>query len=220
MLGGWRASIAAASLITAASLVAGLGWLSWSVMRGDRRNRSLLQRLIAVPEGLLLVWMASIWIAALGMRLQYVHPHYFAITYPVSLVIAVLTLHRVARGIASGATPFAARLTSALILAVSVSYGTWTLCFFRFVSEHGGTAGDYGVVYRDKRAVVDFARSQGRAVRSNSMPELPMLEDAFHDGASPADGPVLRVERPTPDESTRCDGDTRTFGALEACLER
>ena len=96
-----------------------------------------------------------------------------------------------------------------------VGFVAFTLAFQHFVGEHGGAAGDYGVVYRDKEALARAAGERGLRVDEPVIDFLvPKYPEALR---SPA--PLVTVrDRLVSQDPLPCSGETRTFGPLEACF--
>jgi hypothetical protein len=220
-LGLMRVVAAAAHSFVGTLFVTGLVLIAWSALRQRPDGQGFLQRLTSSPAHVLLLWIASIWISSIAMRLQYAHPHYFVISYPVSFALAMLALQRGTQAAARAVGRIAAAVAATLVVVVAMIFALWTFSFLDFIEREGGTTGDYGVAYTHKRAAVEFARERHADVRSSSMPELPLLADLAAGAESSAGVATLYVENGlvTP-VRTECMGESRTFGPLQTCLVR
>jgi Dolichyl-phosphate-mannose-protein mannosyltransferase len=212
-LGRWAAQVGTALLA--------LGLLTSvvRVARGARRCRRAPWFELDVEGGrraLLLVWLAGVWLSYAASGADRVKPHYLIVTYPVSFAVQALGLADVA-GAASRRFRHAAGLAAIAIVGLVVTgYMAFTLAFQDFLDDQGGTAGDYGVVYRDKEALARVARERGLHVADE-----PVLEFLVSGDLQPPTGttPLVTVrDRLQNADPLPCDGELRLFGALAACL--
>jgi hypothetical protein len=83
------------------------------------------------------------------------------------------------------------------------------------LDDVGGSAGDYGVAYRDKAGLADVMRARGLR-----LPDEPVIDFLVTgDLTAPPGAPLLvTVCDRMHDAPLRCAGEFRSFGALSACL--
>ncbi|HET8529328.1 MAG TPA: glycosyltransferase family 39 protein [Gaiellaceae bacterium] len=197
-----------AGIATVVLLGVGMLTAAVAVVRDVRRRGALGPD--AARRGLLLVWLLGIWASYLGSSRSGVGPHYLIVSYPVTFVLAALGLVDLARPArAVPVAPVAAALVGAGFLAFTVS-------FQHLVQRQGGTAGDYGVVYRDTAALADAARVRGLHVDDAAAEYLITGHLTLPPGtrAVPTRN-RLRDATPLP-----CAGLRRSFGPLEACFPK
>ena len=96
------------------------------------------------------------------LRPTALYPHYLIVTFPVSFAVQALALADLVAVARSGVRRVATVGAIATLVMVSAAYTAFTLSFHRFLDDVGGTAGDYGVVYRDKAELAD-SRTGARA---------------------------------------------------------
>ena len=201
-----------ASLAVAALLVAGLATCIVRIARSTRRVHGPPWVALdddAARRATLLLWLACLWLAYVVSATGRVFPHYLLVGYPISFLVAALGLSDLA------ASARLRAVAAAGVVTVAAVYVAFTLSFHHFVGEHGGTAGDYGVIYSDKAALA-------RAMRAGS---LRTEDDAGVDflarnlDAPDPEPPLVTIrDRLTAGEPLACDGRRESFGPLEACF--
>jgi hypothetical protein len=206
-----------ASVVAAALFVLGLITSAVCVVRhaGVARRRPWLELGPAAGRGLLLVWLAGTWLVYAAPASDRLYPHYLIVTFPVSFVVLALglaDLTGVLRGRVGRAAWFGAVAT---VVVVCAGHAAFTLSFQRYVGREGGTAGDYGVVYRDKAELADYVRARGLRVRDELVIDFLVTGDRE---SPPGDPPFVTVVDRLRHTAPLCAGELRSFGALDACI--
>jgi hypothetical protein len=216
---GWVWTVARVANLVAFVLFAfGLVATTLRVVRGARRRRGWPLVMLDVGtarRAVLLVWVAGIWVTYAASAGDRVFPHYLIVTYPVSFVLIALALSELVSA-ANGRERRIVELGSAVVLAaLALSFVGFTLRFQQFVGRTGGTAGDYGVVYRDERSLAHAVHSRGLGLdgRFYRLVASVSLRRPFgrHDA-------VLVRNRLRDGRPLACGGALRAFGPLEACF--
>jgi 4-amino-4-deoxy-L-arabinose transferase-like glycosyltransferase len=217
---GWTLG-AIASVTSGLLLLVGVASIALQLARTARGGRTW--PFVSLPlnserRAVLLVWLVGVWLTyALTPRSQ-VHLHYLIVTYPVSFAVQGVLLSDLTRLKLTRARPVALG-GAALAVFVTAGFVAFTLGFHDFVDKHGGTAGDYGVAYRDKVALARVARAQGLRIAHEPVLDFLVSGDMQADGAKrPSIVLRNRLERDRP--LFRCSGELRSFGPLEACLPK
>jgi 4-amino-4-deoxy-L-arabinose transferase-like glycosyltransferase len=208
----------AAGVVAAALLLLGLVTSAVCIGRNAviaRRRPWLELSPAAARRALLLVWVAGACLVYAAPASDRLYPHYLIVTFPVSFVVLALGLADVTEAVRGRLGRTAWLGASATIVVLCVAFTAFTLSFQRYVGREGGTAGDYGVVYRDKAELADFVRARGLRVRD----DLPIDFLVTGDRDSPPGEPpfVIVVDR-LPHPARSCAGELRSFGALDACI--
>ena len=180
------------------------GW-PWFELDGDAARRALL-----------VVWIVGIWLASANSRPDKVAPHYLIVTYPVSFALQAIALADLAALARRRTRRAAAAAAGAAAALVAAGFLAFTLSFQQFLDDHGGTNGDYGVVYREKVELARTARLGGFGIANDGGAEF--LVSGSLEPAEPRLVIVrnrLALHRPG-----RCDGEVARFGPLEACFPR
>jgi hypothetical protein len=168
-------------------------------------------------RALLLIWLGGIWLVYSTPATDQLFPHYLIITYPVGFVVPAVGL---VDGVAAVPRDFrrAAVLgATAVILLISMGYAAFTVSFHRYLDTIGGTAGDYGVVYRHKS---DLARAvEARGLRIANEPVVDFLVTGRRESTL-GEPPFVTVTDRLHNATPRCAGQLRSFGPLDACLPR
>jgi hypothetical protein len=156
-----RRAAGIASIVSSVLLLGGFvviaGRIAWRVWV-HRAARPLLH-IDDERRMVLLLWVGGIWVVFIAARLEALYPHYFVLTYPAPFVIVALALDDI-RGLVARWWPAPAMwMASTIVVAMCVSYAMFDIQFSRFLDRQGGTRGDYGVAYRHKRDIVEFARA-------------------------------------------------------------
>ena len=175
--------------------------------------------LALTPSGasraLLLVWLVGVWLSLAPTASDRIYPHYLIVTFPVIFAVQALALSDLVG--AARCRPLATIGAIAVLVVVSAGYTAFTLSFHRFLDEFGGTAGDYGVVYRDKAELANAL--QARGLRADD-PVIDFLVTGELD-APPDAAPLVSVRDGFHDaRPLECAGagELRTFGVLSTCL--
>jgi hypothetical protein len=216
---GWVWTLARiANLLAIVLFVFGLVTTTLKVVRGaGRRHGWPLLELDpdATRRALLLVWLGGIWLTYAASAADRVFPHYLIVTYPVSFVVIALGLSELV-GAASARQRHAMELAAATVLgAIAVAFAGFTLEFHDFLVHHGGTAGDYGVVYRDERLLAAAVHKHGLDFRSHTLAVLASVSlRRSLDGRKV----VVARNRLLNDRRLACLGTLRAYGPLEACF--
>jgi 4-amino-4-deoxy-L-arabinose transferase-like glycosyltransferase len=167
-------------------------------------------------RALLLVWLGGIWLSYAGSATSRVYPHYLIVTYPVVFAVQALGVSDLVAGAPGRVRRIAAGAAIAVAAAVAVGFVAFTVSFHGFIEDEGGAAGDYGIVYRDKEALVRVAKERGLRVADEET--LDFLVTGSMDTPPPT-GPAVVVrdglDDPTP---LPCTGELRSFGPLQACF--
>ena len=214
----WRVA-RAASMVASLLFVLGLVTCALCVVRGARISRRW-PWLVLAPGGasraLLLVWLAGVWLTYATPAADRVYLHYLIVTFPVIFAVQALALSDLV-GAARRIRHLATIGAIAVLVVVSVGYTAFTLSLHRFLDDLGGTAGDYGVVYRDK---AELARVlQARGLRTDD-PVIDFLVTGDLD-APPGAAPLVTVRDGFHDaRPLHCSGadELRTSGVLSMCL--
>jgi hypothetical protein len=207
-----------AGAVAAALLILGLVTSAACVARNARlsRRRPWLELgPAAATRALLLVWLAGIWLVYAAPASDRLYPHYMIVTYPVSFVVLAVGLADLTGAVRARVGRAACFGALATVVAMSAGYAAFTLSFQRYVGREGGTAGDYGVVYRDKAKLADFVRSRGLRVRDEMVIDFLVTGDRESPTGEP---PFVTVADRLRDPAPRCAGELRSFGALDACI--
>jgi hypothetical protein len=207
-----------ASVVAAALFVVGLVTSAVCVVRNARfaRRRPWLELSPAAARRLLLlVWLAGAWLVYAAPSSDRLYPHYLILTFPVPFVVLALGLADLTGAIRTRLGRPTWLVAAATVVALCTALAAFTLSFQRYVGREGGTAGDYGVVYRDKAELADFVRARGLRVRNELVIDFLVTGDRE---SPPGDAPLVtvvdRLLHPAPD----CAGELRSFGALDACI--
>jgi hypothetical protein len=214
----------------------------------------------AYPYWVLLFFIGGHWALFILGRLDGNWPHYYILLYPVPFILMAVAVHALwglGQGERSTRLPFLSRLefvTAKLapvfsaakrfrvmkwftggVAVVVVASHLFTLgSFARFLEREGGTAGDYGVVYRHKADLVAWAVQNGLQPRHVPGYEYHHLFRIAHEWGGES---VLhredKIDNKLSDVYTRvdayntliqpnvakrhCRAGWRTFGPLKAC---
>ena len=103
----------------------------------------------------------------------------------------------------------------AVVVVIAVGFTAFTISFQRFVDRNGGTAGDYGVVYRDKASLARIVRARG--LRVDDEPVIDFLVVGRGD-VPLGDPPYVSVTDRLHNVPPPCAGVLRSLGVLSACL--
>jgi hypothetical protein len=98
---------------------------------------------------------------------------------------------------------------------VVMANAAFTLSFHRFLDRTGGTAGDYGVVYRDKAELARVVRERGFRVADEDVLDFLVTGDL---GLPPGNAPLVTVTDRIHNVRPTCSGELRSFGPLDACF--
>ena len=216
---GWTLGMLA-SLASGLLLLVGVGSLAVQLALTGRGKRTW--PFVAMPlrtgrRALLLVWLVGICVTYPTAPTSQVHLHYLIVTYPVSFAVQGVLLADLALLMRGRARRVASAAAAVVVVFVAAGFVAFSVGFHDFLDGNGGTAGDYGVVYRDKAALARVAREQ--SLRIADAPVLDFLVTG--DMQSPRGTPPLVIVRNRLKKNSRplpCDGALRSFGALEACL--
>ena len=162
-------------------------------------------------RALLLVWLFGVPLSYVTSSRSGVGPHYLIITYPVSFLVAALGL--------ADATAFVRRRASVISVAaaglIAAGFVAFTLSFQSFVQRHGGTAGNYQVIYDDTAALAAAAHARHLHVDFASAEYLAW----GHVGAPAGTTVIVTVRDRLIDKSPLpCTGQRRSFGPYETCF--
>jgi hypothetical protein len=91
----------------------------------------------------------------------------------------------------------------------------FTVAFHSFLAKEGGTAGDYGIVYRDKHDLAELLLKA--ELRADGEPTVDFLIAGKMIPLPPKASAPVRDRFANPDPLP-CDGRLVTFGQLETCL--
>jgi 4-amino-4-deoxy-L-arabinose transferase-like glycosyltransferase len=207
-----------ASWVAAGLLVVGLGTSTVRIVRTARLGRSRPFVELDLDGGrraLMLAWLVGIWLSYVTSSADRVYPHYLIVAYPVAFAFQGLGLADLVAMARGRGRPAAKVVAFVLLTTVMAAYVAFTLSFHRFLDEHGGAAGDYGIVYRDEAAVARFASERGLGVEADPVLDYLTTRQLSLSGGT---GPSLRVRNRLMDATPLpCAGEVRRYGALEAC---
>ncbi len=166
-------------------------------------------------RALFLVWLLGAWAVYATPVTDRLYPHYLIVTFPVCFAVQAVgladltaVLRRVLRT--------RALIAAAGVLALLVFANTaFTLSFHRFLDRTGGTAGDYGVVYRDKAELAAVVRTRGFRVADEDVLDFLVTGDI---GVPRGNAPLVTVTDRIHNVRPSCPGELRSFGPLDACF--
>jgi hypothetical protein len=197
-----------AGIAVIALFVLGLATSLARVVRDGRRPGIDTAR-----RALLVVWLVGIWLAYITSSRSGVGPHYLIVSYPVSFLLAALGLADAAALLRRRSTVVSLAATA----AIAAAFVAFTLSFQAFVQRHGGTTGNYDVVYDDTAALARAVSARGFDVDRASAEYLVTGHLNIAAGATR----VVHVRDRFRDHSPLpCSGQRRWFGKLEACFPR
>jgi hypothetical protein len=208
----------AAGVLAAVLFVFGLVTSAVRVVRNARvaqRRPWLELDAAAARRALLLVWIAGVCLVYAAPASDRLYPHYLIVTFPVSFVVVALGLADLTAAVRGRLGRAASLGAAATVVLLCAAFAAFTLSFQRYVGREGGTAGDYGVVYRDKAELAGFVRARGLRVRDD-LP-LDFLVTGDRD-TPPGDPPFVMVVDRLLEPARPCAGELRSFGPLDACI--
>jgi hypothetical protein len=171
----------------------------------------------AALRAFLLVWLACIWLVYATPVTDQLFPHYLIVAYPVAFAVLALGLADLAAAARRGYHRAALAAAAIVVVFVAIGHAAFTVSFHRYLDRFGGTAGDYGVVYRHK---ADLARQvEARGLRVANEPVVDFLVTGRREGDLGAP-PFVTVTDRLHNARPRCAGQLRSFGALDACFPR
>jgi hypothetical protein len=210
--GRWASAIATALLMLGLYTCA----IRIGVGAGRRRGWPWLELDVAARRrALLLVWLVGVWLSYVSSATDNIFPHYLIVTYPVSFAVAAVGLGDVV-GVLRRRIRLATVVGVGATVAVVAGYAAFMVAFLRFLDQEGGASGDYGVVYRDEKALARLVKERG--LRIANQPPLEFL--AAGTLKAPAGRARLVLVRNTLVDSKpfACSGERRSVGPLLACF--
>jgi len=207
-----------ASLVGATLFVAGLVTCVLCIFRGIRASRRWPWPELGpggASRALLLVWLVGVWLVYATPATDRLYPHYLIITFPVSFAVQALALADLVGAVRVGLRHVATIGAIATLVVMSAGYTAFTLSFQRFLDDVGGTAGDYGVVYRDKAELASVLRARGLRVADEPVIDFLVTGDL---NTPPGAPPLVTVRDRMHNDAPPCAGELRSFGVLSACL--
>jgi 4-amino-4-deoxy-L-arabinose transferase-like glycosyltransferase len=196
----------AAGIVVLVLLLIGLVTSIARVVRDGRHPE-----LDTARRALLVVWLVGLPLSYVTSSRSGVGPHYLIVTYPVSFLLAALGL----ADVVSLARRRSVGISIAVAAAVTACFVAFTLSFQSFVSEHGGTAGTYGVTYDNTAALAAASHAHRIHVDLASAEYLAW----GHVGAPPGTKRIVELRNRLEDDSPLpCSGQRRRFGPIEACF--
>lgn len=198
----------AAGIVVIVLFVIGIVTSLVRVVRGGRNPGIDTAR-----RGLLVVWLAGIWLGYISSAKSGAGPSYLIVTYPVSFLLAALGL----ADVAALAGRRSAAVTLAAAAAIAGAYVAFTLSFQTFVQDHGGTAGTYGVIYDDTAALAAAVRARGLHVDNPPAEYLVSGHLGAPAGTTRFVSTRFRLRDTSP---LPCTGQKQWFGPIEACFPR
>jgi 4-amino-4-deoxy-L-arabinose transferase-like glycosyltransferase len=200
----------AAGIVVIVLLVLGIVTTIARVVRDGRRPGIDTAR-----RALLVVWLVGVPLSYIASSRSGVGPHYLIITYPVSFLLAGIALVD-----AAALLPRRVVVSLAAAGAVTAAFVAFTLSFQSYVQRHGGTPGNYQVIYDDTAALAAAARRHHLHVDFASAEYLAW----GHVGAPRGTKRIITVRNrfnkfgdttPLP-----CSGQRESFGPFDACIPR
>jgi hypothetical protein len=204
----------------AAIVLLSLGLVTSTVVavRGARLRRGwppLDLQPTAARRALLLVWLVGIWLSYADSATDRVQPHYLIVAYPVSFAFVVLGLADASSLLRGPARRIAAGASVALVIGLAAAFFAFTFQFHRFLARHGGTGGDYGVIYRDSSALAGLVRARGL---DSDDPAVEFLATGSDEPPKGARRLVTTLNLLANPHLPPCRGERRSFGPLTACF--
>jgi 4-amino-4-deoxy-L-arabinose transferase-like glycosyltransferase len=217
---GWVWSAGRAASIAAIVLLGlGVATSAMHIARGGRIRRGwpiVELDTDSARRALLLAWLGGIWLSYALSATTRVFPHYLIVSYPISFAIQGLGVSDLVAAGRSRVGRAAPVLGLALVTAVAACFVAFTLSFHRFLEREGGTAGDYGVVYRDKSELARVARESGLRIADEPVLDFLVTGDLE---APAGTGPLVTTGSSLGDSTPiTCPGEVRSFGPLTACF--
>jgi 4-amino-4-deoxy-L-arabinose transferase-like glycosyltransferase len=199
----------AAGIVVIVLLVIGMVTSLARIVRDGRHPAADTAR-----RALLVIWLAGICLAYITSSRSGVGPHYVIVSYPVSFLLAALGLADVASSLL---TRRSAVISLAAATAIAAAFVAFSLSFQGYIQKHRGTAGAYWVVYDDTAALAKAARARDLHIADASAEYLAW----GHLGWPPGTQRLVTVRISLIDSTPlACSGQTRWFGAIEACFPR
>jgi 4-amino-4-deoxy-L-arabinose transferase-like glycosyltransferase len=207
-----------ASILAALLFAVGVITCAVCVTRSARRIRRWpwvdLGR-AGATRALLLIWLVGVWIVYATPATDRLYPHYLIVTFPVSFVVQAVGLADLTATFRRGFRTVAMIAAVGCLGMVVVANAAFTLSFHRFLDRTGGTAGDYGVVYRDKEALAAFVRAHGSRVSDDDVVDFLVTGDI---GVPRGNASLVTVTDRIHNLRPPCAGELRSFGPLDACV--
>jgi hypothetical protein len=215
----WRPA-RGASFIAALLFAAGTVTCAVCVARTARRiphwPRVDLGR-AGATRALLLVWLVGVWVVYATPATDRLYPHYLIVTFPVSFAVEAVGLADLTATLRRGWSRVATIAAVGVLATVVVASGAFTLSFHRFLDRSGGTAGDYGVVYRDKAELAAVVRARGLRIADEKVLDF-LVTGAI--GVPRGNAQLVTVTDRIHNVRPPCAGELRSFGQLDACFPR
>jgi 4-amino-4-deoxy-L-arabinose transferase-like glycosyltransferase len=203
----WALGVAA-GIVVIVLLVVGLAGSVARIVRDGRHPATDTAR-----RALLVIWIVGICLAYITSSKSGVGPHYLIVSYPISILLAALGLNDVA----SLLRRRSAIVSFATATAIAAAFLAFTLSFQAYIQKHHGTAGAYWVIYDDTAALAKAAHARDLHIADASAEYLAW----GHLGWPPGTTRLVTVRISLIDHSPlACSGQTRWFGAIEACFPR
>jgi hypothetical protein len=213
----WRGA-RGAGVLAGLLFAVGVATCAICVVRTTRRisrwPRVELERAGAV-RALFLVWLVGVWIVYATPATDRLYPHYLIVTFPVSFAVQAVGLVDLTATLRRGLRTVAIVAAVAVLALIVVANAAFTLSFHRYLDRTGGTAGDYGVVYRDKAALADAVRARGLRVADEEVLDFLVTGQIE---APRRRALLVRVTDRIHNVRPPCAGELRSFGPLDACF--
>jgi hypothetical protein len=207
-----------ASILAALLFAVGVIMCAVCVARTARRIRRWPWVDLGRPgatRALFLIWLVGVWIVYATPATDRLYPHYLIVTFPVSFVVQAVALADLTATFRRGLRSVAMIVAVGSLGTVVVANAAFTLSFHRFLDRTGGTAGDYGVVYRDKAELAAFVRAKGFRVADEDVLDFLVTGDI---GVPRENAPLVTITDRIHNVRPPCAGELRSFGPLDACL--
>jgi len=196
----------AAGIVVIALLLLGIAASLARVLRDGRRPETDTAR-----RALLVVWLVGVCLSYITSSRSGVGPHYLIVSYPVSFLLVAIGLDVAAGRVRRRATV----VSLAVAAAVAAAFVAFTLSFQAFVQHHGGTTGNYDVIYDDTAALARAVSARHLHVARASAEYLAWGHLNVPNGETRI---VQARDRLRDHSPLSCSGQRRFFGPLEACF--
>jgi 4-amino-4-deoxy-L-arabinose transferase-like glycosyltransferase len=167
------------------------------------------------PRALFLVWLVGVWVVYATPATDRLYPHYLIVTFPVSFAVQAVGLAGLVALVRRASRTLAVVVGVGAIATIVVANAVFTLSFHGYLDRTGGTAGDYGVIYRHKAALAREVGARRLRVADETVIDLLVTGEI---GAPPGEMPLVTVTDRIHNVEPPCAGELRSFGPLDACF--